>query len=240
MLRQNGVGQPGRWLQELQGLRRAAERAWAAHARWTWLTSAATAGPPAMSKLDGRAAGALESHRSTAEKPGKYFVRTADVAALPHASVSSTSHQSRTTSVLRSLVKSSLDRVACCEGVQVRDSPSPTWHRPRRLSKCPGCLRPALPTTWPRQQRSHTRRTRHTWKRQACRVSWGRECGQHWQLRQLQAHELQVGVPVLVQAHLLAASRTAALRSGPSATRKGQVSLPCTARQHSLVFEHTS
>ena len=68
-------------------------------------------------------------------------------------------------------------------------------------------------------------------------VSWEQECGQHWQLRRLQAHELQLGVPVLVQAHLAAASRTAALRSGPSATWKGQVSLPCTARCQNVLLK---
>jgi len=65
-------------------------------------------------------------------------------------------------------------------------------------------------------------------------VSRGWERGQPWQLRQVQAHKLQVSVPVQVQAHLLAASRTAVLRSGPAATWKGQVSLRCTARQDNV------
>jgi len=76
-------------------------------------------------KLGDRAAGALESHSSTAERPEKYCVRTADAAALPHASVSSTLHQSRTTCALRSVEKSSLWGVACRQGAQARASPFP-------------------------------------------------------------------------------------------------------------------
>ncbi len=67
-------------------------------------------------------------------------------------------------------------------------------------------------------------------------MSWVQECGQHWLLRQLQAHELQVGLPVLVQAHLSAASRTATSRSGPSATSNGHVSLPYTARRQNILL----
>ena len=66
-------------------------------------------------------------------------------------------------------------------------------------------------------------------------MSWGREYGSRWLLRQVQAHELQVGLLVLVQAHLPAASRTATSRSGPSATSKGLVSLPDTARRQSTI-----
>ncbi len=95
------------------------------------------------------------------------------MAALPHASLSSASHQRRTTCVLCSLVKSSLCSMACRQGVQARASPLAnrshscgTCYAARRYLQCLGCSRPARPTMWPRRQRRHTRRMRHTWTRQ--------------------------------------------------------------------------
>ncbi len=101
-------GQPGARQQGLQGQRRVAVRTEEENATGRSLKRAAGAAPPHKVMRDGWAAAVLESHMSTAERPEWYCVRTADVAASPHASLSLTSHQSRTTCALRSVEKSSV------------------------------------------------------------------------------------------------------------------------------------
>jgi len=77
---------------------------------------------PSENTRGGWATGALVSHMSTVDKLGWYCDRTADVAASPHASASpaSNSHHRPITYTPGGRLWSSLCRVACRQGVQVR------------------------------------------------------------------------------------------------------------------------